>query len=59
MSLREKSHADTLKWLQVIVEKCQVAIPNLNEDPDYAEFVRSPQHGEWQKWYAARGKGKD
>jgi tetratricopeptide (TPR) repeat protein len=59
LSLQEKKHDDTLKWLQAIVEKCQVAITNLNEVPEYAEFVKSPQHGEWQKWYVIRGKRRD
>jgi tetratricopeptide (TPR) repeat protein len=59
LSLREQKHADTLKWLQTIVEKCHVAIKNLNEVPEYAEFVKSPQYGEWQKWCAGGGKGNE
>jgi tetratricopeptide (TPR) repeat protein len=58
LSLREKKHADTLHWLKMIVEKCQVEIQDLAAVPDYADFVKSPQHGEWQKWYAGRRKGE-
>jgi tetratricopeptide (TPR) repeat protein len=56
LALREKKHADTLKWLQAIVEKCHVEVQDLAAVPEYADFVKSPQYGEWQKWYAGRGK---
>lgn len=59
LSLRERKHADTLKWLQTTVEKWHVTIGNLNEFPDYAEFVNSPQHGEWLEWYAGHGVGNE
>jgi hypothetical protein len=57
LSLREKNHADTLRWLRTIVEKCHVEIQDLAGVPAYADFVKSPQHDEWQKWYAGRRQG--
>lgn len=59
LSLREKKYADTLAWLQRIVEKCHVDIQDLTGVPDYAGFVASPQYTMWQKWNAGRAKGKD
>jgi tetratricopeptide (TPR) repeat protein len=57
LSLREKNHNDTLKWLKIIVGNRGVEVQDLAAVPEYAEFVKSPRHGEWQKWYATRGKG--
>lgn len=59
LSLRENKHDDTLLWLQTVVEKCSDEVESLSEVPEYAEFVKSPQHGEWKKWYAGRGKGNE
>jgi serine/threonine protein kinase len=43
---------DTLK----VVEKRGVVIQDLKTVPDYAKFVKSPQHAQWLKWYAERQK---
>lgn len=56
IALKEKNHPDTLTWLRKVVEKCGVEIDDLTTADDYAGFVKSPQHGEWLKWYAGRKK---
>jgi tetratricopeptide (TPR) repeat protein len=54
LSLREKKHAETLDWLKKIVTNCKVEIDDLTLVAEYADFVKSPQHREWVKWYAAK-----
>jgi tetratricopeptide (TPR) repeat protein len=56
LAVKEKNHTDTLTWLKAIVEKRSVELQDLINVPQYAEFVKSPQHTEWQKWYAERRK---
>ncbi len=56
IALRAKDHPDTLNWLKKVVEECDIAIADLTAEADYAEFVKSPQHAEWLKWYEAREK---
>jgi tetratricopeptide (TPR) repeat protein len=56
VALKEKNHADTLKWLKRVVEKTSVEIADLTTEDDYADFVKSPQHEEWLKWYGRRKK---
>jgi hypothetical protein len=56
VSLHERKHADTLEWLKKMVEACRPEMLDLATNPVYAEFVRSPQYREWQKWYRARAK---
>ena len=56
LSLRRKHHAETLEWLKKIVQTCGEDIADLTEVPDYADFVKSPQHAEWLKWYAENKK---
>ena len=54
VALREKNHRDTLAWLKKIVEKLDMEILDLTELEDYKDFVRSPEHETWLKWYADR-----
>jgi tetratricopeptide (TPR) repeat protein len=56
VALAEAHHADTLKWLQKLVESTGHAVGDLRQDPDFAVFVRSPEYQEWIRWYAARKK---
>lgn len=56
LSLTERNHDDTLTWLKTIVEKRAAGIGDLTTISDYADFVKSPQHTRWQKWYAERSK---
>jgi hypothetical protein len=56
VSLSEKNHNDTLRWLRQYVEKCGVEMEDLTKLPDYADFVKSPKHGEWTKWYQQNKK---
>jgi tetratricopeptide (TPR) repeat protein len=56
VALAETHHADTLKWLQRLVEKTGQAVGELRDDPDFVVFVRSPEFREWLKWYAGRKK---
>jgi tetratricopeptide (TPR) repeat protein len=54
ISLKEKKHGDTLTWLKKIVETCGVDIEDLTKHAEYAGFVKTPQHREWLRWYAAK-----
>jgi tetratricopeptide (TPR) repeat protein len=56
VSLKEKNHADTLAWLKKLVEKTGEEIADLTTVADYAEFIKTPEHQEWLKWYAMRKK---
>jgi tetratricopeptide (TPR) repeat protein len=56
VALAETHHADTLKWLQKLVENTGQAVGDLRKDPDFVVFVRSPEYQEWLKWYAGRKK---
>jgi len=58
VSLKEQNHADTLAWLQRIVEKMNVAIEeqNIRAAQDYADFIKSRQFGEFIEWYQSREK---
>jgi tetratricopeptide (TPR) repeat protein len=52
LSLTEKKHAETLNWLKRWVEVCHTDVADLENLPAYADFRKSPQYGEWKKWYA-------
>jgi tetratricopeptide (TPR) repeat protein len=54
VSLREKNFVDTLQWLKKLVQACNAPMDDLPGNPEYAEFVRSPQYREWLAWYRAR-----
>lgn len=56
VSLGEKNHQDTLAWLMKLIEKTSEEVADLTKVVEYAEFVKSPQHAEWLKWYAAKKK---
>jgi tetratricopeptide (TPR) repeat protein len=58
LSLREKKHGDTLAWLKNVVEQCNERVVDLTLVPEYAQFIRSPEHGMWLTWYSGRGKQK-
>jgi tetratricopeptide (TPR) repeat protein len=53
IALKEKKHKDTRTWLQKLVEHTDEAIDDLTKVDAYADFVKSPEHGAWLKWYAA------
>jgi tetratricopeptide (TPR) repeat protein len=57
-ALKEKYHADTLAWLKKGVESgaIQIDLGNLRADPEYADFVKSPQFEELKAWLAERDK---
>jgi tetratricopeptide (TPR) repeat protein len=56
VSLREKKYADTVEWLKKVVEQCKIEVQDLTQNPEFAGFIKSPQHGEWRKWYRAHSK---
>jgi hypothetical protein len=56
VAVAETHHADTLKWLQKLVENTGQTVGDLRQDPDFVVFVRSPEYQEWLRWYAARKK---
>jgi len=56
VALKEKNHIDTLRWLKKLVEATDEKITDLTTLDDYADFVKSPQHEEWRKWYESRTK---
>jgi len=56
LSLREKKHNDTLVWLKWVVEQCHEQVLDLTTLPDYAHFVRSPEHALWLTWYGSRAR---
>jgi hypothetical protein len=55
ISLKEKDHAATVKWLTELDERFDLDLDNLKEVPDYADFIKSP---EYKKWAADRKKDK-
>ena len=56
VALKEQNYADTLAWLRTIVEKSNAVIEeqDVRASEDYAEFVQSPQFGEFLEWYKSR-----
>jgi hypothetical protein len=56
LTLRERKYAETVQWLKRLVETCGVELTDLPANPEFAEFVRSPQYREWLDWYQTRGK---
>jgi tetratricopeptide (TPR) repeat protein len=56
LSLREKKHIDTLAWLKRVVEQCHEQVLDLATLPEYANFVRSPEHALWLTWYGNRAR---
>jgi hypothetical protein len=49
ISLREKKHADTAKWLGAIEKDLGEEVGDLAGDELYADFVKSAEYREWQK----------
>jgi len=56
VAVKEKNHKDTLDWLKRVVEETDDEVEDLTTAPEYGEFIKSPQHKEWLKWYADRKK---
>ena len=54
VAVNEKNHVETLVWLKKLVEKTAEEVADLTKVNEYAEFVKSPQHAEWLKWYAGK-----
>ena len=54
VSVKEKNHLDTLLWLKKLVGKTSEEVADLTKVVEYSEFVKSPQHAEWLKWYAGK-----
>jgi tetratricopeptide (TPR) repeat protein len=49
VSLQEKNFADTVTWLNRITTQFKIELPDLRTEPEYAEFVQSPEFAAWQK----------
>jgi len=58
ISLKEKNHKDTLDWLKKGIESgvIKLDLDDLKDTPDYAEFVKSPESRDLEKWLDARSK---
>jgi hypothetical protein len=48
IALAERDHDETAAWLDRITTKFGVACTDLEQVPDYAEFVKSPEYRDWQ-----------
>ena len=55
VSAQEKNHKDALVWLKKLVEATGAKL-NLETDVRFADFVKSPQFQELNKWIADRKK---
>lgn len=53
ISLKEREFAETLELLNILGEKFDIVIEDLDTIPDYAGFVESPHY---QQWLKARSK---
>jgi hypothetical protein len=47
ISLYEKDHAETARWLTVLRERAGVAVGEIESNEAYADFVRSPEYRRW------------
>lgn len=56
ISLAEKDFDETSRLLNTLEEKFKVKLRDLNQVPEYAEYVKSPQYQEWLKSRSRRGK---
>lgn len=48
IALDAKKHADTAAWLDVIAERFGLEFADLEEVPEDAEFVKSPEYRDWK-----------
>ena len=48
VALRQRRHDETAAWLDTIAERFPIVFNDLDELPDYAEFVKSPEYREWK-----------
>jgi hypothetical protein len=49
VTLGEKKHAETAKWLTTIEEKFNLQMNNLESTPEYGEFIKSPEYRSWKE----------
>lgn len=58
VAAKSKDHKDTLNCLKMLVENVEPTLDpsNLQADDRFAEFVKTPQFGEFKKWLAERAK---
>jgi tetratricopeptide (TPR) repeat protein len=59
ISLQEKKHTETVKWLTVIEKERGVEVGDLREIELYKDFVQSPEYREWMKSRAAPAPAKE
>lgn len=48
IALDQQNHDDTATWLDTIAKRFNVPVSGVEDVPEYAEFVKSPQHREWK-----------
>lgn len=48
VALRQRRHGETAAWLDTIAERFPIVFNDLDELPDYAEFVKSPEYRDWK-----------
>ncbi len=58
VAFREKNHPDALVWLKKAVENANLALDLDAEksNPEWADFIKSPQFGQLRKWLEKRSK---
>ena len=49
VSLEEKEFRETANWLTTIRDKFDIEFDDIENIPDYAEFLESPEYAEWSK----------
>jgi tetratricopeptide (TPR) repeat protein len=52
LSLHENKYAETLDCLKKIATTFKAHDIDFSQDPEFDDFRKSPQYGEWEKWYA-------
>ena len=53
-TLRQDDHPATLATLKLIDQRFEVEFADLTAPPEYARFVKSPQHAEWKAYLAGK-----
>jgi hypothetical protein len=54
VSLGEKKHEETLMLLKSMTERFPKEVGDLEKEPGYADFVKSPQYQQWLEYRAGK-----
>jgi Flp pilus assembly protein TadD len=58
VALAEKNFDDTVTYMTIMEKKFGLQWMNLDETPDFAEFVKSPQYAKWLKTQKKQSKAE-